>query len=62
MSDNKLHIQQAGNGNSVQVFNIAGENIYSTVLNDNNTTLPITLKTGIYIVKVADKVTKLIVK
>jgi hypothetical protein len=60
--DNKLHIQQAEIGNSVQVFNIAGENVYSTVLNDNNSILPITLKTGMYIVKVADKVTKVFVK
>lgn len=60
--DNKLHIQQAEIGNSVKIYSIAGENVYNTVLDADNSVLNISLKPGIYIVRVAEKTTKLIVK
>jgi len=62
VAENRLHIQQAEVGNSVKIYNMAGVNVYNTVLAADNSVLPISLKAGIYIVKIADKVTKIIVK
>jgi len=62
IAENKLHIQQVEIGSQVKIYNMAGNNVYNTVLDADNSVLPISLKPGMYIVKVADKVTKIIVK
>ena len=62
MTDHNLHIQHALVGNLVSVYNLAGEDVYRTILGADNSVLPISLKSGIYIVKVGTKVTKIIVK
>jgi hypothetical protein len=62
VSDHKLYIHNAIAGNRVNVYNLVGDNIFSSILNANDAMLPITLKSGIYLVKVAQKVSKVIVR
>ena len=62
MTDNALHIQHALVGNLVRIYNLAGEEVYRTILDADNSVLPIALKSGIYIVRVGEKVAKTIVK
>lgn len=62
IADNKLHIEQATVGSKLSVFDLSGKNIYSTVLKADNTALSLSLKRGVYLIKVDDKVSKIIVK
>ena len=62
MTDHNLHIQHAAIGNFVHVYNLAGDKVYGAMLDADNSVLPISLKSGMYIVRVGDKVAKIIVK
>jgi hypothetical protein len=62
MIDHNLHIQHAAIGNLAYVYNLAGDKVYSAMLDADNSVLPVSLKSGIYIVRVGDKVAKITVK
>lgn len=59
---NELRIENASAGAPVNVFDITGKQVYTNVMTGENASFPVDLKSGVYVVKVSGKTTKLVVK
>lgn len=61
ISNNTLYVQNATAGGKLMVFDLTGNLVLSHVLKTGNDVLPISLRKGIYLVKVGEKATKVMV-
>jgi len=57
-----LNIDHATTGSPVSVYDITGKLTYTNVITSENSSFPLNLKSGVYLVKVGDKVSKVAVK
>lgn len=57
-----LNVENATAGTAVSVYDVAGKLAYSNVITNVNSALPLDLKAGVYVVKVADTVSKVVIK
>ncbi|MEI6556000.1 MAG: hypothetical protein WCL70_10440 [Paludibacter sp.] len=61
VSNNALHVQNATAGGNLMVFDLTGNLLISHVLKTGNDVLPISLRKGIYLVKVGEKTAKVMI-
>jgi len=61
VSENELHIQNATAGSNLIVYDFAGHILLSQKLITADSVIPVSLKKGIYLLKVGSKTSKVIV-
>jgi len=61
ISEKQLYIQDANEGENLIIYDLTGYTVFSKTLKASNEVIPVSLNKGVYLVKVADKIAKVMV-